>query len=310
MRILILLWLLFTGIADTGAQAVISTVVVDGVGLKPMDSAMRQAEADSRNKEEYHKAFSRFNDSLFAAGQYALVIDNCECHNEGNLADEAYGYLVASYDALGLKLMCDSMLRKALHFNDTSFCSMCPGSFMTATRANTALRSYLALPGHWEMVETLVVRHYEKIARPKDKRSARVLWHLLLRDQYIRGLNYSGQLTDSAFIILNGANLDTQLSLYRKSGHIFSREEVGAGLDHEQFLLLAHEGNAQRRAWYLGLVKAAAAAGICPRRRIPDFILRTEMGKKGIRQFLLDLEQREADMRLEYNLPDYYYSIN
>lgn len=304
----VILILLYSVMAYT--QPIKSYVFIDGKPQQPMDSTAKQCRVEVNRNNDLRQQFRHWNDSLFAAGNYAAVINNCERHGAGILADDANYYLVAAYDALGIVPMHDSVLRRALNFMDTSFSTLSAISLMASSGTNSALLAYLNRQGRREKVEQLVIAQYEKVVRPGNKRLARTLWHLLLNDQYIRGWHSSGQLSDSAFMILNTANLNAQYALYHKTGHVFSKEEAGPGLNYEQFLLLAHEADWDRREWYLQLIKAGAASGRCPLRRIPDFILRTEMNRKGTRQFFMDLETREEAIRKEYHLPDYYFSIN
>ena len=76
-----------------------------------------------------------------------------------------------------------------------------------------------------------------------------------------------------------------------------------------QFLLLAHEANPERRAFYQTLVEKAVYDGLCSKVLLMNFILRTEMINKGQKQFFKDLPKRTEEMQKEYDEPNYRFGV-
>ncbi len=297
-------------ISQAAAQENLKTfITIDSVKQYKLDSATARRELEIRNHDSVTASFRAINNALFNQKKYADIIETCKLYDLDYLNSDVNCYLVGAYYAIGSHFKSDSMLKVTLKYADSTFSTYNATTCMNAVGYNVAMQEYLSNSQNWKKVEQLVFEHYERLEKPKNRRASMELWHLLLKDQYIRGQNIKAPERKEEFAIANENNLEEQFNVYKRSGHIFSSAEIGAGLHNEQFFLFAHEGNRERRKWYLELIKAGAKQGLCELRRVPDFILRTEKQDKGPRQFLIDLEQRESEIRKEYNLPDYYYQF-
>lgn len=98
--------------------------------------------------------------------------------------------------------------------------------------------------------------------------------------------------------------------LYQSSGHIFSKQELGSIFDF-QFLLLSHEKDSARRAYYLKLIQAAVDKKTCSPSRIISFILRTEYQnhQQDLPHFFDTLKERIENLKQQYHQPGYVLGV-
>ncbi|HRP89406.1 MAG TPA: hypothetical protein PKX92_05160 [Edaphocola sp.] len=102
-----------------------------------------------------------------------------------------------------------------------------------------------------------------------------------MNDLWLRRNGYLGKNTDSLSVALweqfnkeVHIQNDDVFSFFKKYDRIFSEDELKDNYIN-QFLLLAHENDTNRRAYYLQLIQKSVKDGNCEIEREVNFIIRT-----------------------------------
>jgi len=258
------------------------------------------------------------SDSLFEAGDYATIIDHYY-----NAADKTSVYeLIGALYALGSPIESYKQLLAEVYYYNNSLYGNAAAAFRHANNDAEAWLFYLSFPKNKKLVDSLILDVYqqENVTAPQYGQK---LFRYLIDDQYSRMLwNHAHPFLGNRKAVMSTAkdsivyfqslqhNSDLIFKLYQTAGHIFSKEEVGSIYDY-QFLLLTHEKDSARRAYYLELLKDAVSKNICSSYHIINFIVRTEYLKKPKDKsyFFSHVQQLVDSLKIQYHQPDYVLGV-
>lgn len=250
--------------------------------------------------------FKELSDSLFIAKQYDTLIQIAKSRlNKRAFSSIARYNLIAAFYMKNDIERSDSLLFELINSYTNYF-----EVVWLMSNSSIAMIQYLQAPSNRDRIVNYVIDHYKKENITKPEIGLELL-RLYLSDQWTRRNSINGwantDYSNQSFLADSKTEEKEVFALYQKTKSILSSEEIGKEMCLNQFPLPAHDGNLEHRAYYFPLIKKAAQNGICERTIVLNFILRTEMMQKGQTEFYKTLDNRIAELRKEYNLPDYSF---
>lgn len=270
------------------------------------------------NKElVLQKEFINKIDSLFVHRQYTAIIEECNkeqpYYNQNNQKTADYN-LIATYYFMGDKEKSFTLLENKIKSYTTVFSmiDILMGDY-------TGYRQFTEVP---EIKRYLMNTIYQKLEEENitDTKNATILLKLILDDQLTRHMSkshtkvasqtrfpYEHLLDDSTIRYKKRQTRKDVLDFYKKTGKIFSKEDVGSIYIY-QLALFFHEDDLERREFYLGLIQEGVKNEIFSLRQEINFQIATEMVERGNISKYPPSEIIEK-YRKQYNMPNYYYSL-
>lgn len=262
----------------------------------------------------FRNAFIQKLDSLFVQEQYAAIVAECKKEQpDYNRKAADFNQIAACY-FMGEK-------EKAFALLDHSM-RTCPNTFAILdilTGDYTGYRQLLAVP---EVKAHLMTGIYQKLDEEtlSEKEHARALLACIIADQWNRYMSSGATmrlsktrfpypyLEDRSITQSKSKQISTDVfEWYQETGKLFSKAEVGS-LYPYQLLLLFHEPDLSRRAYYLELLQAAVQQDIFPLVQEINSRIATELAATGDISSLPSPELVER-YRKEYDMPDYQYAF-
>jgi hypothetical protein len=265
------------------------------------------------NELVLQKEFINKIDSLFVHQQYTAIIEECNKEQPYYNPKTADYNLIAAYYFMGAKEKSLALLEKKIKSYATVFSmiDILMGDY-------TGYRQFTEVP---EIKRYLMNTIYQKLEEENitDTKNATILLKLILDDQLTRHMSksrtkvasqtrfpYEHLLDDSTIRYKKRQTRKDVLDFYKKTGKIFSKEDVGSIYIY-QLALFFHEDDLERREFYLGLIQEGVKNEIFSLRQEINFQIATEMVERGNISKYPPSEIIEK-YRKQYNMPNYYYS--
>lgn len=264
------------------------------------------------NELVLQKEFINKIDSLFVHQQYGAIIEECNKEQPRYNKQTADYNLIAAYYFIGAKEKSLALLENKIASYATAFSitDILMGDY-------TGYRHFVEVP---EIKKYLMNTIYEKLEEENitDTENATILLKLVLDDQLTRNnakmytkvlsqtrFPYEHLIDDSTTMFNVDQIRKRVLDFYKKTGKIFSKEDVGS-LYSSQFVLFFHEGDLDRREFYLSLIQEGVKNEVLSLKQEINFRIATEMLLMGDISKYPSPEIIEK-YRKQYNMPDYYY---
>lgn len=268
----------------------------------------------SNNELVLQKEFINKIDSLFVHQRYTAIIEECNKEQPYYNRKTADYNLIAAYYFMGAKEKSLALLENKIKSYTTVF-----SMFDILMGDYTGYRQFTEVP---EIKSYLMNTIYQKLEEENitDTKNATILLKLILEDQltrhnsktYTKVLSqtrfpYEHLLDDSTVKYKKNQTRKDIFDFYKKTGKIFSNEDVGSIYIY-QLALFFHEGDLERREFYLGLIQEGVKNKVLSLRQEINFQIATEMAERGNISKYPPPEIIEK-YRKQYNMPDYNYGL-
>lgn len=270
--------------------------------------SIQEMPKELREEYEEKESFKNLTDSLFLAKDYNQLIDISKekVHYE-KTSQTAECNLIAGYYFLGNQEMSDRLFFETLN-RSPNFMN---GVSLMINSGTIALLRFMEIPENKKRVLDFAVEHYNKTSVQEPELGLKLIL-FYIQDQWIRRNSMNDfKYTNTSRSEFERENQKQQKELfefYKKAGKLLSKEEIGENFNN-QLILMAHVVDLNQRKFYFTLLHKAVSDNTFTKTSLLNFILRTEYIEKDSAEYWRTLDARIAELRIEYNLPEYSMGI-
>ena len=284
------------------------TNIVYGQTTTHRYNSIQEMPKELREEYEEKESFKNLTDSLFLAKDYNQLIDISKekAHYE-KTAQAAECNLIAGYYFLGNQEMSDRLFFETLN-RSPNFMN---GVSLVINSGTIALLRFMEIPENKKRVMDFAVEEFNKTSVKEPGLGLKLIL-FYIQDQWIRrnsmnDFKYTNT-SRSEFERENQKQQNELFEFYKKTGKLLSEEEIGVNFNN-QLILMAHVVDLNQRKFYFTLLQKAVSDNIFTKTSLLNFILRTEYMEKDSAEYWRTLDARIAELRIEYNFPEYYHGI-
>lgn len=261
-----------------------------------------------KEKNRYTKTF----DSLLLEEGYRNIIELGEVlalDREPELAQIPSSYLICAYYFIGNKERSKELLNKKINKLDYK------DLVELLTSSDIPLIKYFSVPENREPIITKAIHDYKKNEKATNKVPGEQIIRFYIQDQMSRKVKYAYKKDDSLALSKLHQEIRREDSIqnaqiyafYKRNGMYFNSQEVGESVSWYQPIILSHYTNVElRQTFFKELLQKAVKDGRLGKTSYVHFLLRTESFTDP--DFFKNLEKRMAEVRIEYDLPDYLWN--
>jgi hypothetical protein len=261
-----------------------------------------------KEKNRYTKTF----DSLLLEERYRNIIELGEVlslDREPGLAQIPSPYLICAYYFIGNKERSKELLNKKINKLDYK------DLVELLTSSDIPFIKYFSVPENRDLIITKAIQDYKKNEKATNKAAGEQLIRFSINDQLYRKQKYLYKEDDTInqgkifkeFKLQDSIQNAQVLAFYKKHKKYFSVKEVGERVSWYQPIILCHYDNIeQRQTFFKDLLERAVKEDRLGKTSYVHFLLRTESFTDP--DFFKNLEKRMAEVRKEFDLPDYLWN--
>lgn len=261
-----------------------------------------------KEKNRYTKSF----DSLLLEERYRNIIklgEVLELDREPELAQIPSSYLICAYYFIGNKERSKELLNKKINKLDYK------DLVELLTSSDIPLIKYFSVPENRGPIITKAIHDYKKNEKATNKAAGEQIIRFYIQDQMSRKVKNAYKKDDSLALSKLHQEIRREDSIqnaqiyafYKRNGMYFNSQEVGESVSWYQPIILSHYTNVElRQTFFKKLLQKAVKDGRLGKTSYVHFLLRTESFTDP--DFFKNLEKRMAEVRIEYDLPDYLWN--
>lgn len=247
---------------------------------------------------------AKIADALFISKQYDSLINYCSPFSKRpGFASKANDYIFAATYFSGNELKSKDMLAAKIK-GFSSYLS----ALDLLSESNIAMINYFQIDSNRIPIVRYVINEYNK-ERYVAKQHGISIINFFINDLWMRRNSFNQfaftNMTETLFKQQDSLQNDNLYKFYKEHNRLFKPSEVGESVYLQQFILLCHANNLEKRSFYHSLIQKAVAEGYCDVKHEVSFILRTESITN--KDFFTTLPKRIEELKKIYNLKEYSY---